>query len=326
MTAAATTGPAQGPRPTSSIPQTGCGPALSMVKSGATGRSSGTLVLPVGDPMPPRITGVSDETSCKCASEAFDAAPPLYRLNEDSAEVVHVRKRRTGDDLVAQGFEEAAGIIRASPMAGSKPAACAPASVSGVTIAPATSAAPSTPSVSQASPKIPGGAVQGDREGEAELGNRTPTPSPRRVTVHSPPNRSTVGQSAPVRVLRASLRLVEGEGARLAVEGVAEQAHGATRRLCRQRPGSGGDDAVFGSGEAGRVGPKHAGRGGENGVDRGGHSDGPAREDRASGVEVPPTVGPEAISAGSSPGTSDIISESTRAGQAAAASCPPSPG
>ena len=49
-----------------------------------------------------------------------------------------------------------------------------------------------------------------------------------------------------------------------------------------------------------------------------------ARTARASaGVEVSPTVGPEAISAGSSPGMSEIISDSTRAGQAAAASWPP---
>ena len=43
----------------------------------------------------------------------------------------------------------------------------------------------------------------------------------------------------------------------------------------------------------------------------------------SAGVDPSPTVGPDPIIAGSSPGTSEIIRHSTRAGQAAAASWPP---
>ena len=73
MTAAATTGPAQGPRPTSSMPQTGCGPALSRLKSGACGRSSGTLIRPVGGAA--RIAGIADTSRWLEAIRARRGSP-----------------------------------------------------------------------------------------------------------------------------------------------------------------------------------------------------------------------------------------------------------
>ena len=68
-------------------------------------------------------------------------------------------------------------------------------SVSGAMIAPATSAPPSTPSVSQASPHMPGAWFSAIANANAYSAFGPPTPLPRRVTVSSPPDSSTTGLS-----------------------------------------------------------------------------------------------------------------------------------
>ena len=132
-------------------------------------------------------------------------------------------------------------------------------------------------------PGAPSRAIARARQNSA-FGPPTPSPPARHGALAARQEQERPVGASPG--LAGQPRLVEGERARLALEGVAEQAHGAARGLCRggccrQRLGRGGDHAVLGSGEAGRVGPEHAGRSGEDRVDRGGHRDGPAREDRA---------------------------------------------
>ena len=244
-------------------------------------------------------------------------------------EVVHVRQRRTRDNLVAQGFEEAVGIPHECD-GGSSPAACALASVSGVTIAPATSAAPSMPSVSQASPKMPGAPSRAiararrTRHSDRRRRRRGASRCTRRPTGARAASRRQPGPCGPAALGRGRARAPRPRGRRREGERRSPRS-----RLLLPATGKGrrSRGSRFGRGGARRAGARRSERRGPCRPRGAPGTDQRARIARASaGVEVSPTVGPEAISAGSSPGTSDIISGSTRAGQAAAASCPPSLG
>ena len=85
-----------------------------------------------------------------------DAHSGCGRLDQDGAKVVDVGERRAGDELIAQGLEEAVPVIVGEAGPRLDPRAIARARVSGVTMAPAALSAPSIPSVSPASAQTPG--------------------------------------------------------------------------------------------------------------------------------------------------------------------------
>ena len=116
---------------------------------GGPGLSQGGLRHRRDDPLVSRVPSISDE----------------YR-----PEIVHIGESRTTDHLIVERLEEAVGVVFFQSGARRQAESCgALASVSGPIIAPATSSAPSTPSVSADSACTSGMSVQRQRKGEEKL-------------------------------------------------------------------------------------------------------------------------------------------------------------
>ena len=287
-------------------------------------------------PDPPRL--LRRETAGTAQRSFVRSGPSAARCreNKNRPEVVDVGQRRAGDHLVAERGEEAVAVVAGERRRGVEPAR-----------AGAREACPGRPPRRRPRRRRrrrrcrrPAPRCRARRRAPPRARGRTrrsgpPMPSPRRVTVHSPPESSRTGAVArgePGLDPRASRACSAADLARLALDGVAEHAH---RRSRRPRPPGGGgerlgrrgDHPVLDAGEPRRAG-RRARRSGpaSTASTEGGHGD--RASERGSRARrrpwtASPTVGPEAMKAGSSPGTSEIISASMRAGQAAAASCPP---
>ena len=258
-------------------------------------------------------------------------------LDQDRAEVVDVGQRRSGHDAVAKRAKKPWLSCASSAACGSSPAARARASVSGPATAPAISAAPSTPSVSQARTWMPGRAAQRQRRRQHELGVR-PAAEPLAAAGHgalaAAEREPAAGRPAPSPpAARARPRPATGARSRASPSSASPRistrapCSRATRRRRLERaaraPRSPGSRPGRGAGR--RAAPRRRGRG-----EMPRHRLGRGRRPTAPGSPPPrpasprvPTVGPLAMSAGSSPGTSEITSASVRAGNAAAASRPP---
>ena len=206
--------------------------------------------------------------------------------------------------------------------------------VSGATTAPAASPAPSTPSVSAASAKTPGKPSNSTARDSRNSTLRPPRPVPFTVTVVSPPDSRTTGGGAgwprsaawramPAMTLPTSRASPSSASPRMsgAIPDRRATSAAASSESCGEATMT--VLALASRGSPG-FGVSSAARARWSIADRGSVMPYLSSTARASAkVEASGTVGPEAMTAGSSPGTSEITRVTSRAGWAAAASRPP---
>ena len=267
-----------------------------------------------------------------------------WRRHQDGAEIVDIGQGRPGHDEIAERREKAVAVIvgqrlradRCRPRCGPRDAC------PGYTIAPALSSVPSMPSVSQASACDARSAVERQRRAPAgtrccarRARCRAPSRWSRRPTA-APPAAATRRRrpESAGRGLPGDAGMDQRDVARLALDRVAQHERrdaGVARRPRPRRRAPRCGVAIRSKCAAGEDADRRA-----SGVSsRGG---GEMRDDRrrrrrcaylastaraSAKVVGSGTVGPEAMTAGSSPGTSEIASVTICAGAAAAASRPP---
>ena len=270
---------------------------------------------------------------CAAAHGSVRSMRPLPALgDQDSAEIIDVGQGRAGDDRVAERREEAVAVVVGERSRGLDPRAAARASVSGTTIARHCPRAVDPVGIAGDRP-TPGSPWSATASASRNSALRPPRPPPRTVTVVSPPESSTQGGGRAARAgttCSAIPAMHPADLARLALEGIAqhERRHAGLRAPPRRRPRA--PAAAWRSSRSAPGQTRVAGLGRLLRAASSGAAPRPAA--RCGSAQRRPgigegrrvgTVGPEAITAGSSPGTSEISRLTTLAGWAAAASRPP---